>query len=181
MNERFLIPESQKEDEINLSALTFDFISDDEVTSYCKGKLYELEDRDKWITENEEKIEQNKENILKAVNEGLIPNSEPETIWQLQIKETENKQENILRLKKELENNIEFIKQGVIKKLAEFLPNWNLKEAAINFTINEKSDSCVNGSNIMIDLSRLAMEENPIETTVHKITHEIFHIWMSEK
>ncbi|MDP2705870.1 MAG: DUF5700 domain-containing putative Zn-dependent protease, partial [bacterium] len=56
-----------------------------------------------------------------------------------------------------------------------------LEKARINFTINENADFSVDGSEIIVDLGRLAAEEDYFETAVNGITHEVFHVWSGEK
>ncbi len=79
-SEKYFNPESRKESAVDLSVLTFDFYADDQIKNHYDQKLLEVEDKDKWLEENKESLVQNKTKILKAVEDGLIPDSRPETI-----------------------------------------------------------------------------------------------------
>ena len=179
--EKNFSPESKKERSIDLSVLVFDFCADNQIESYYNQKLSEIDDREKWIEENKEKLTQNKEKILKAVEDGLISDDRPETIWQFQYNKAKEGQEKVLQIKRELGCRVEDIKRGVAERLGGFLPDWILNKATISFTMNEKADFCIDKDNITVDLGRLAFEEDFFEKTIQGITHEVFHIWMSEK
>jgi len=166
---------------IDLSAMDFNFCTDDQVKSHYDEKLHEIEDKDKWIKENREKLEQNKVKVLKAVEEGLITDGQLETIWRFQHNKAKEKQKKASQIKKELEGKVEDIKRIVAERLGGFLPNWTPNKVSIFFTVNEKADFCVNKNNITVDLGRLVFEKDLLEKTVQGITHEVFHIWMSEK
>ena len=105
--------ESRKESSIDLSALVFGFCADDQIKSYYDQKLSEIGDRGKWIEENKEKLTQNKEKILKAVEDGLISDDRPETIWQFQYNKAKEGREKVLQIKKGLEGRVEDIKRSV--------------------------------------------------------------------
>ncbi len=90
-------------------------------------------------------------------------------------------QGKVLQIKKELEGRVEDIKKIASEKLGGFLPDWILNKATISFTMNEKADFCVDKDVITVDLGRLVFEKDFFEKTVQGITHEIFHVWMSEK
>jgi len=172
--------ESQREAVINLDALSFDFCEDDLVGNFYDEKLRELEDKTKWLQENKAKLEQNKEKITKAVEEGLIANAEPETIWQFQVDKVKDGREKVLAIKNELESRIDEIKADVVKRLGRHLPDWTAEKAKIVFTMNEKADFCIDRDTITVDLGRLLFEQNPTEKVKEGITHEVFHLWMSE-
>jgi len=173
--------ESQREGSINLDALSFGFCEDDIVRIFYDEKLRELEDKTKWLQENKTKLEQSKNKIAKAVEDGLITDAEPETIWQFQVGKTKEEQEKAPDIKSELESHIDEIKTEVAKRLGKYLPDWTAKKAKIVFTINEKADFCVDRDTITVDLSRLFSEQDPIEKVKEGITHEVFHLWMWEK
>lgn len=173
--------ESQAEALINLDALSFDFCEDDQVRNYYETKLGELADKDKWLEDNQEQFALNSEKIAKAVQDGLIADSEPETIWQFQLEKATEGQEKVLAVKRELESRVDEIKAEVAKRLDIFLPDWNAGQATIVFTMNERADFCIDSDIITVDLSRLSFEQNPLETVKEGITHEIFHLWTSEK
>jgi len=143
--------ESRKESSIDLSALVFGFCADDQIKSYYDQKLSEIGDRGKWIEENKEKLTQNKEKILKAVEDGLISDDRPETIWQFQYNKAKEGREKVLQIKKGLEGRIEDIKRSVAERLGGFLPDWILNKATVSFTMNEKADFCVDKDNITVD------------------------------
>lgn len=173
--------ESKREGLVNLDALSFDFCADDLVRDFYEIKLRELADKEKWLEENKEKLEQNKEKIAKAVEDGLIADSQPETIWQFQIDKAKEGQEKVLAIKGELESRVDEIKNEVAKRLGKFLPDWAADQTKIVFTMNEKADFCIDGDIITVDLGRLLFEQNPIEKVEGGVTHEVFHFWMSEK
>ena len=169
-------PESQKEGLINLDALSFGFCEEDLVRDYYDEELRGLEDKTKWLQENEPRLEQNRDKIAKAVKDGLIPDAEPETIWQFQV----NQLEKVLMIKGELGSRIDEIKTEVAKRLGEYLSDWTIEKTKILFTINEKADFCIDQDSITVDLGRLLFEKDPTEKVIEGITHEVFHLWMSE-
>lgn len=179
--EKSFTPESKKESSIDLSVLTFDFCADGQIKSYYDQKLSEIEDREKWIEENKERLTQNKAKILKAVEDGLISDDRPETIWQFQYNKAKEGPEKVLQIKKELEGKVEDMKRIVAERLGGFLPDWILNKTTISFAMNEKADFCVDKDNITVDLGRLVSEKDFFEKTIQGITHEVFHIWMSKK
>jgi len=171
----------KKESIINLSALGFDFCSDDEITDYYGQKMSEIKDKERWINENREKLSQNRAKILKAVEDGLIPDDRQETIWQFQHDKVKEEREKVLLIKREFESKVEDIKKLVTEKLSGFLPDWILDKATIPFTMNNGADFCVNKDVITVDLGRLTFEKDFFEKAVQGIAHEVFHVWMSEK
>jgi hypothetical protein len=179
--EKDFIPELKKKGLVDLSALTFDFCTDDLIKNYYDQKLQEIENKDKWMEQNKEKIELNKAKILKAVEDGEISDDLPETIWQFQFDKAREGQKKVLLIKKELESKVEDIKKSVAEKLGDFLPDWILNKGTITFTMNEKADFCVDGDNITVDLGRLLFEKDFFEKTIRGIAHELFHVWLSEK
>jgi hypothetical protein len=172
--------ESQREKVINLGALSFNFCENDLVGNFYDEKLRELEDETKWLQENKAMLEQNKDKIVKAVEDGLIADAEPKTIWQFQVDKAKEGQEKVLAIKNELEGRIDEIKADVIKRLGKYLPDWTAEKAIILFTMNEKADFCIDRNTITVDLGRLLFEQNPTEKVKEGITHEVFHHWMSE-
>lgn len=180
-HKKIFFPESREKHSIDLSALTFNFCADDEVVLYYNQELDEIGNRERWIEENKEILTQNKTRIVQAVKDGMIFDDRPETIWQYEYARTKEGQEKILRIKKELAGKVEDIKKRVAEKLENFLPDWVSKKIAVIFTLNKEADFCVDEENVTVDLGRLALEENFLEKTIQGITHEVFHIWMSEK
>jgi len=172
--------ESQREGAINLDALSFGFCEDDLVRNFYNEKLRELEDKTKWFQENKANLEQNKGKIAKAVENGLIADTEPETIWQFQVNKAKEGQEKVLAIKSELESRIDEIKTEVVKRLGKYLPDWTAEKTKIVFTMNEKADFCIDRNTITVDLGRLLFEQDPMEKVKEGITHEVFHLWMSE-
>jgi len=174
-------PKSQKEGRINIDALSFDFCDDNVVHTFYDEKLHSLGDKEKWFEKNKENLEQNKDRITKAVEDGLIKDSQPETIWQFQVDKARDGQEKVVEIKRELESKIDEIKDEVVKRLGKFLPNWSSDKAKIVFTMNEKADFCIDNDTITVDLGRLLFEQDPIEKIKEGVTHEVFHHWMAEK
>lgn len=173
--------ESKREGLVDLDALSFEFCENNLVRDFYEIKLSELGDKEKWLEENEEKLKQNKEKIAKAVENGLIADSRPETIWQFQVDKAKEGQEKVLETKSELENRVDEIRNEVAKRLGKFLPDWTADQTKIVFTINERADFCIDGDTIAVDLGRLLFEKNVTEKVKEGITHEVFHLWMSEK
>lgn len=174
-------PESKREGLINLDALSFEFCDNNLIHNFYDVKLQELEDKAKWLEDNKAQLEQNKEKIAKAVEYGLIVDFQPETIWQFQIDKAKDGQEKVITIKGELENLIDEIKDEVAKKLGKFLPDWSPDKAKIDFTMNERADFCIDNDIITVDLGRLLLEQDPLEKVKEGVTHEVFHLWMSEK
>jgi len=172
---------SQKEGQINIDALSFDFCDDDVVRTFYDEKLHSLEDKEKWLEENKDNLKQNKDRIAKAVEDGLIKDPQPETIWQFQVDKARDGQKKVIEIKRELENKIDEIKKETAKTLSKFLPDWSSDKAKVTFTMNEKADFCIDGGSITVDLGRLLFEQNPIEKVKEGVTHEVFHHWMAEK
>ena len=172
--------ELKKEGLINIDALSFEFCNDGLIHDFYEEKLRELENKEKWLKNNRKKLEQNKKKIKKAVKNGLIANTNHETIWQFQINKAKEGQEKVPTVKNELMGRIDEIKMAVIKRLGKYLPDWTAKTAKIVFTMNEDADFCIDGDIITIDLSRLLFEQNPTEKVKQGISHEVFHFWMSE-
>ncbi|MEI8344104.1 MAG: DUF5700 domain-containing putative Zn-dependent protease [Candidatus Moraniibacteriota bacterium] len=166
---------------IDISNLSYDFCDDELINTYYEQKSLEIADRDKWLEENQENLLQSKDRIAKAVQDGLIANDNPETIWQFQSDRAKKGKEKIVEIKKELERKIEQIKIDVTKRLSEFLPNWKSENATVTFTMNDKADFCVDRNEITVDLGRLLGNEDFVEKVTEGITHEVFHIWMKEK
>ncbi len=170
----------KNESKIDLDLLSFNFCPDSEADNYYDKKLEELEDKDRWIERNKNELLENKDRIAKAIENGLIADEKSETIWQFQIDRVKQEKEKIVQIKKELNEKIDQIKDGVVKKLSKLLPDWKPDKIIINFTINENADFCVDGDTITVDLERLSSEKDFLEKTVRGLTHEIFHVWMSE-
>jgi len=170
----------QKEGLVNLDSLSFEFCEDNLACDFYDEKLGVLKNKGKWLEENSDKLEQNKEKIKKAVKDGLIADANPETIWQFQIDKAKEWQEKVLAIKNELENRIDEIKTEVVKRLGKYLPDWTAEKAKIVFTINEKADFCIDRDTITVDLGRLLFEQDPAEKVKEGISHEVFHLWMSE-
>lgn len=179
--EGFAGPETKKENAVNLSGLAFGFSDDDFLRKYYDSKLEELVDRDKWLEANRGRLAEKSQEIEKAVADGLIADSRPETIRQFQLEKTRKSSERVLAVREELSRRAEEMKAKVAEKLGNVLPPWVLEKARVNFTINENADFSVDGDQITVDLGRLAGEENYFETAVNGITHEIFHVWTGEK
>lgn len=175
------IIDRQKEGLINLDSLSFDFCDEDIANNFYEEKLRLLNDKERWIEENKNKIEESKEKVAKAVEDGLIADTKPETIWKFQVDKTEKEKERVVGIKNELESSAEEIKFEVAKKLSKFLPDWSPSQVKIVFTMNENADFCIDENIITVDLGRLASEENPIEKTKEGVAHEVFHFWMGEK
>lgn len=169
----------KNESKIDLDLLSFNFCPDSEADNYYDKKLEELEDKDRWIERNKNELLENKDRIAKAIENGLIADEKSETIWQFQIDRVKQEKEKIVQIKKELNEKIDQIKDGVVKKLSKLLPDWKPDKIIINFTINENADFCVDGDTITVDLERLSSEKDFLEKTVRGLTHEIFHVWMS--
>ena len=148
--------------------------------TFYDEKLRSLEDKEKWLEENKDKLEQNKDKIEKSVEDGLIADAEPETIWQFQIDKAKEGQEKVLAIKGELEGQIDEIKIEVAKRLGKYLPDWTARKARIVFTMNERADFCIDRDTIIVDLGRLLFEQDPTEKVKEGVTHEVFHLWMSE-
>lgn len=170
-----------KEGLIDLTALSFDFCTEDSVRDFYDKKLQELEDKEKWLDKNKERLEQNKQKIAQAVEDGLIPDDQPETIWQFKIDKTKEGRERVIEIKNELEGRVDEIKGEVAKRVGKFLPDWSPDKAKIIFEMNEMANFCIDGDNITVDMGRLLFEKNPLEKVKEGITHEVFHLWMSEK
>jgi hypothetical protein len=166
---------------IDISNLSYDFCNDDLISAYYEQKLIKIADRNKWLKENQENLLQSKDRIAKAVQDGLITNDDPETIWQFQINRMKDGKDKVIEIKKELERKIEQIKIDVAKRLSKFLPNWKSEKATVTFTMNDKADFCVDKNEITVDLGRLLGNNDFIEKVTMGITHEVFHIWMKEK
>ncbi|HPL93285.1 MAG TPA: hypothetical protein PLB38_03325 [bacterium] len=172
--------EMKKEGFINLESLSFEFCDDVLVSTFYDKKFRSLADKEKWIEENKDILKRNKDKIRKAVEDGLIKNADPETLWQFQITKIKEGQEKVLAIKNDLKSRINEIKGEVAKRLGEYLPNWAAKKAKIVFTMNDRSDFCINGDIITVDLGRLLFKHNPTENVKEGVTHEVFHLWMSE-
>ena len=59
-SEKYFSPESRKESAVDLSVLTFDFHTNDQIKNHYDQKLLEIEDKKKWIEENKESLVKNK-------------------------------------------------------------------------------------------------------------------------
>jgi len=171
----------QGEGSINLDSLSFEFCNDDFVGDFYDKKLHLLENKDIWLEENRSRLEEAKGKIAKAVEDGLIKDSQPETIWQFQVDKAKEGQEKILEIKNKLEGRIDEIKTEITKKLSKFLPDWSSNQAKIIFTMNEKADFCIDNNTITVDLGRLLFEQDPTKKVKEGTAHEVFHLWMSEK
>jgi len=173
--------QNNREGIIDLSNLSVFFCDNELLNSYYEKKLAEIEDEDKWIEDNRDNLLREKNKITQAVKDGIISDGEPETIWKFRVKKLEDLKDKLISIKNEAEDRLSEIKKEIALRLGKFLPDWKLKEANVNFTINEKADYCVDGTEITVDLGRLIHEENPIENVIEGITHELFHVWMEEE
>lgn len=171
----------KQEGKIDLTYLSIVFCDDDFVRAYYKTKKSEMLDKDKWIEKNREHLERGRERIAQSIENGLIPNGNPETIWKFQSDMIENEEEKSVKVKGDLEEKIEVIKGAVAKRLSKFLPDWKLKQATVTFTVNDKADFCVDGNEITVDIGRLILDKDATEKVIEGITHEVFHVWMKEK
>lgn len=172
--------ESAENSSINLDKLSFEFCDNDFMHNFYSSKLKELENYTEWFRNNKKLLGENKEKLAKAVEDGVIENSQPETIWQLQIDRAKASQEKAISLKETFERTVHEIKDEVAKRLSKFLPTWAPEKVKIVFTVNEKADFCIDNGVITVDLDRLLFEQNPIEKVKSGATHEIFHYWMAE-
>ncbi|MFH1456900.1 MAG: DUF5700 domain-containing putative Zn-dependent protease [Patescibacteria group bacterium] len=181
MNSKWSQNTERQGGKIDISNLSYDFCNDDLISTYYEQKLLEIADKNKWLEENQENLLQSKDRIAKAIQDGLIANNNPDTIWQFQMNRIQNGKNEIIRIKAAIERNIEQIKINVAKRLSEFLPKWISEKATVTFTMNDKADFCVDENQITVDLGRLLRNENFIEKVTEGISHEVFHIWMKEK
>lgn len=168
------------EGKINLENLSIEFCDDDFIRSHYKEKKDEMPGKDEWLEENPDWKEKYKDVISKAVENGVIPDGEIDTIWRYQISKRNEGIEPAITIKKELKERIEDIKLDVAKRLSKYLPDWKLKSANVNFTVNENADYYVDDGEITVDLVRLATKEDYYDDVVGGMAHEIFHIWMKE-
>lgn len=179
MSEIFSSPEQNKEKAIDLTNLSVEFDTDETI----KNSILEnkgVKEYEKWLEKNKPEIEEKQQEIMKAVEMGILPNSEPETIYKFQIDRRSKNINEIIDIRKQIEENLDNILQEVAKSLEKFLPNWKIKPAKIIFTINEDADFCFDENVITADLERLLFSKNYTRSVVKGITHEIFHIWMHE-
>lgn len=166
---------------IDISNLSYDFCDEALINTYYEQKLLKIADKDKWLEENQENLTQSKDRIAEAIQDGLIADDNPETIWQFQLDRMKDGKDKIVGIRIELERKIEQIKIDVAKRLSEFLPNWKSEKAIVTFTMNDKADFCVDENEITVDLGRLLGNVDFIEKVTEGITYEVFHIWMKEK
>jgi hypothetical protein len=166
---------------INIDVLFFDFCKDDLVSEFYYKRFNDTDAKVRWIKHNKSILEKEKDKVAKAVKDGLIPDGNIETIWQFKVDRAKKDQEKMLNIKKELEGRVDEIKKEAIKRLSTYLPDWEAKEAKIIFTFNEEADFCTDEGNIVVDMEGLLFAQDPIEEVKQGITHEIFHLWISEK
>lgn len=172
--------ELSKESEVDLSSLSVDFCSNQEIEQRCQNKLKDIQDKDQWLEKNREKIAKNKSQIQKALEKGLISDDKSETLWEFEAKRLNEIKEKAPLVKQEIEQGIENIKEEVKSRLQKFIPSWKLKEASVTFTMNDRADFWVVGHKITVDLGRLALQDQPLENTIQGLTHELFHVWNKE-
>ncbi|MFA6586241.1 MAG: DUF5700 domain-containing putative Zn-dependent protease [Candidatus Paceibacterota bacterium] len=170
---------TQKEN-INLSKLSFNFCDDTFIEEYFISRIREMEDKYQWIEKNREKLMAHKNEVDDLIKNGLIQDGNIETIWQYRLDRYKKDHERVLKVKSYLESNIEYIRENVAKKLSIFFSVFDLKKTNVNFTINKKADFCVE-RDIIVDLVRLGVKNNPLQDAINGITHESFHVWMGEK
>ena len=166
---------------INLTELSFNFCSDKVIDDFYNEKTRELLNKEKWLKDNNEFIEQNIKVIAKAINNGLIPDNKLETIWQFQVNKAKEAAKSLININNNLKQYVKEIKSEVAKKLSQYLPDWSIKNASIFFTMNENADYYMENNCITVDLERLLWEKDPLEKVKQGITHEVFHLWMLEK
>ncbi len=170
----------QIENSIDLSNLTSTFASDAEIEAFFDQKSLDLKDKDSWIEKNLEFIIKGKDEISKAVSDGLIADGKPETIWKYKIKQAKEGRDKAIRTRDSIRGNVEIIKEEVAKRLSHYLPSWVAGKSMVNFTITDKADYCVDGNIITVDLGRLSSQKNILEDATKGITYEVFHLWMDE-
>jgi hypothetical protein len=172
--------ESTRENSVELSSLSFNFASDEKIGQYFEKKLSETGTLEKWHEKNQEKLEKAKPQILKAVEEGMIPDDRPETLYNFQLRKLREGETTTIKIKNELEARSEEIRQEVANRLSKFLPVWRPTEGSAKFKMDENANFKISGKTITADLGRLIFEKDYFERVVSGITHETFHLWMSE-
>lgn len=162
--------------------LDFNFISDDKIREYYDRELHEIADKNNWIKNNQH-ILQNKEYIAEGVKKGFLPDNSDESVWRFFYNKTKDGSDEVIQLKQKLQGKTEDIIKTAEERLGKFLPDWSLTNANLNLGLNKKGVWHVNiNTNIVTgDLGIIRMNKNFIEAFVKGTTHEIFHIWMSEK
>lgn len=170
----------EKEKIVNLSELSFNFCSDSFIAEHFNKKITAIENKDLWIEKNKAKLVTHKDEVNFLIKNGLIEDDDIETIRLFKLNKYKESERKMLNIKKDLEGKVEYIKKSVANKLKIYLPQWNSPKINVIFTLNKKADFCVD-KDVIVDLQRLTQEDDYLNKTINGITHEIFHVWMSEK
>jgi hypothetical protein len=176
--------EQTKEGLIDLSSLTAEFCSDDDIREYLSNVNCRYKDKDLWIRINTEFgfFETQNKSILKDVEDGKLKDTNSETIWQFKVDEVVDEQQKFIQMKKEIFQMMDEVMIDVAKSLGKFLPDWKLPHGPkIFFTLSGHSDYRLeNDTNIIVNLKFLINKTDRKESLRKGLTHELFHLWMNK-
>jgi len=171
--------EQNKENKVDLTNLSISFDSDKNIRNLFSEKKV-IENYEEWFKENKKELEKKQDEIIKAVEMSILTDSDSRTIYNFVVERSTKDADNIIKIKNNLEENLEDILQKVIKNLEEFIPNWKIPFSKLKFSVYERADFRIDRNFIYADLRRLVYAKKPIEKVIKGITHEVFHIWMGE-
>jgi len=97
-----LRPEMKSKIEFN--NIPFQPASDQEITDAFIADEEEIKDRDAWVEKHKTILEKEADSINKAVEEGLIPDARPKSVWAYQKERLGRKKIESIKLKQEIES-----------------------------------------------------------------------------
>lgn len=173
--------EKPTEEGVDLSKIKIKISSDQEVLDVYNIEIEEIEDKEKWIVENKDRLEKDSESIKDAVKKGLLRDVNTESVRDFVLQNKKNERERIVGIKKLIEENMPAMLKEVSMRLGEFFPGWEAPLAFVNFKINRSADYMIDDfNNITADLGRLINKDDPIRDATQGMIHEISHIWINE-
>jgi len=174
---QYLDDEPTQEGLIDLSSVPIEFCTDEFI-----GDLYlkQYKDKEKWLREQRVRNELHREELVKAVQAGILKDSNPETIWQRSIGMANKRKKVLIEFKHEIEIKKDSIIAEVAKRLGKYLPDWSPKFAKILFTMEQSYTCWCKNNDAYINLLVFVDVDDPIEKLIQYFVHEMTHLWMQE-
>lgn len=168
-----------EESKVNLDNLSINFDSEENIQKLVSENKI-TENYEDWFEKNKKDLEEKQDKIAKAVEMGILIDSNPRTIYNFVVNKSLKDKDKIIEIKSNIEENLDNILEKTVKSLERFLPDWKIPFSKLKFSVYKKADFRVDRNFIYADLERLTYDKDPIEKVIKGITHEVFHIWMGE-
>jgi len=174
---QYLDDEPTQEGQIDLASIPIEFCTDEFISDFY---LKQYEDKEKWLREQRVRNESHREELAKAVQAGILKDSNPETILQRSIYMAYKRKKVLIEFRKEIEIKKDSIMAEVAKRLGKYLPDWSPKNSKIFFTIEQSYTCWCKNNDAYINLLVFVDVDDPIEKLIQYLTHELAHLWMQE-